>query len=81
MAPSLKNISRAFITAVADYNSTDVGAVGPTDTHPSHLDVHIEDVRENNSSLATAPEAGTNRHETRLLVEGQLLRVLTSLRR
>ena len=57
------------------------GGAGPTGTHPSHIDIHIEDIREEHSYLATAPEEGTNGHKTQLPVEGQLLQILANLYR
>jgi len=53
----------------------------PTNALLPHLDIYIEDVREEHSSSATAPEAETNEHEIRLPAEGQLLQMLASLQR
>ena len=78
MASPRKIASQAAI-ATSKGKSMAVGGAGPTGTHPSHIDIHIEDIREEHSYLATAPEEGTNGHKTQLPVEGQLLQILANL--
>jgi len=45
MAPPRKSVSQAA-TATSKGKSMAAGGAGPTDAHPSHLDVHIKDVGE-----------------------------------
>ena len=73
MAPPRKGASQAATAATSKVKLMVAGGAGPANAHRHHLDVHIEDVGENHSSLATVPKAGTNGNETRLPAEGQLL--------
>ena len=81
MAQLRKSTPQAATVAISKSKSTAAGGAGPTDAHPSHLDVHIKDVGGEHSFPVTASEAGINGHETRLLTEGQLLQMLASLQR
>ena len=71
MAPPKKGTSQATATSKGKLTAT--RGTGPPDAHPPQLDIHIKDVREEHSLATTTPEIGTNRHETWLPVEGQLL--------
>ena len=81
MAPPRKSASQAAATATLKGKSTAASDAGPTDAHPPHPDILIEDVREGQSSPPTPPEARTNGYETQLPAEDQLLQMLVSLQR
>jgi len=60
--------------------STAAGSAESIYAHLPYLDVHIKNIGEH-SFPATAPVVGTNEHETRLPVKGQLFKMLSSLSR
>jgi len=77
MAPLRKSAAQAT-AATSKSKCIVVGDLGPIDTHPPNLNVHIEDVREEHSSQATASKQGPTNKKL-VFVEGQLLQMLAIL--
>jgi len=63
MTPPRKSTSQAAVATLKG-KSTAAGGVRPTDAHLSHLDVHIEGIREEHSFPTTALEEGINEYKT-----------------